>query len=225
MPNWCTNNLIITGKSKDLQKLMEKAKGEVTDCDVFCFRPFIEFPSDYSEEANGNWYNYRLEHLGCKWFPDIDNDSVSFPDFDKGENDIEAVTMNFESPWSPPTGGVEAVKEWMLSEGATNFSITHSYEENGSGFCGVSTFSYSPGDMTSETQDGEMSWVDFEELTLVDGEFSPECLELVAEIMEDYDLDLERLKELFETGNSGCAVYPLFYAEYADEEYYVTTEK
>lgn len=225
MPNWCSNQLTITGKNKDLQALMEKAHGKEEDCDVFCFRPFIKLPDDYSEENNGNWYDYNLELLGCKWFPNISNSSVSFPDFDGDENEMGEVTMTFDSPWSPPTEGVTAIKTWLLDEqGATELSITHSYEECGAGYCGVSTFSYSQGDMNFDDFSGDMSWIDFDELTLVDGEFSAECLEIALEICEDYNLDLERLKELFEAGDGGCAVYPAFYADYAENEYYVTTE-
>ena len=43
MPNWCTNNLLITGRKKELDRLMEYVKGEDN---AFTFNSILPMPED-----------------------------------------------------------------------------------------------------------------------------------------------------------------------------------
>ena len=89
MPNWCNNNLILSGNLKELEKVQKDIeKGDF-------FNSILPIPTELAdtqspardetqeqkdknkalEEKHGcdNWYDWRVNNWGTKW--DIDADS------------------------------------------------------------------------------------------------------------------------------------------------------
>ena len=124
MPNWVTNDLIITGNNADLQKFKKLAK---EGKDVLSANKFIPYPKEYlamdiiAEEKNklsdkkGNdysnhikdgynsgGYDWCIQHWGTKWgFVD--------PQLKKQKND--ELYYYFETAWSPPDPLIEKMSK------------------------------------------------------------------------------------------------------------------
>ena len=99
MPNWCENEVTITG---DTEEQIEEFKKYVTagECE-FSFDAIIPMPENIKEttynhlgsNVNPNWYDWSIENWGTKW----DADDVQIVDED--ENSIKYI---FDTAWSPP---------------------------------------------------------------------------------------------------------------------------
>jgi len=66
LPNWCENELYVSGRKEDLQKFKEKAKGKYTALDFNSFVPYPEEWRKLDEAYWGAWeklreLNIRLE--------------------------------------------------------------------------------------------------------------------------------------------------------------------
>lgn len=116
MPNWCCNNLQITGKKEDINRIEEElAKSEGKN--------FFDIFVEPTKEDNADWYTYNLENYGCKWNCDADEWWT-----DDG-GDMMTITISFQSPWGPPI----ALYEKIDSEG---MSVYAQYLESGMCFVG-----------------------------------------------------------------------------------------
>jgi hypothetical protein len=149
MPNWCENDLTITGKPEELQRFLDFAKGidggEETALD---FNQFIPYPEEYRKlnEAAKEWrkqhpeapwtdrprdgynqggYEWCIENWGTKWtaMATIDEDY----DLEDGE-----LVMHFDTAWSPPLPVIKKASELFP---ALQFDLR--YFECGVGFNGV----------------------------------------------------------------------------------------
>ena len=80
MPNWCYNTLTITGKSKDLHKLVKQVKDDER---VFSFEKIIPMP----ESEMPNWYEWRCANWNTKWNADIQYNTFDL--WESGEIKIE----------------------------------------------------------------------------------------------------------------------------------------
>jgi len=95
MPNWCENDLKITGTREEVEAFLAFAKGEDSDFD---FRRFIPEPdrSDGGDSDIDVWA-WRIANWGTKW-PAISVDA--------GEHRVykvsAEVTLHFNTAWSPP---------------------------------------------------------------------------------------------------------------------------
>ena len=126
MPNWCSNELIIEGKPKELSRLMKQVeitKSEATDEhyeSVFACHRVIPRPVNESD----NWYNWNIENWGSKW-------DLSDPRLDNSEWENGVIRYTFESAWSPVIPVVQA-----LAKEHKKVTITYNYYEGGSDFWG-----------------------------------------------------------------------------------------
>ena len=87
MPNWCANELTITGPEDDIQKFKELVSTSDSD---FRFDAVIPMP-------NGEWdYDWCNSNWGVKW--DLPNDMY----LDDGNDDM--LMYSFDTAWGPPHG-------------------------------------------------------------------------------------------------------------------------
>jgi hypothetical protein len=133
MPNWCENEIEISGDKETILGLMKKVE---TGENVFDFNTVIPYPKEYADlDADGDvWgkgynnggYDWCVENWGTKW--NTDNPYVCFT----AENSL---IVSFQTAWSP---SVPVTAE--LSRQFPSLTFTHRYEEGGMWFSGYSVF-------------------------------------------------------------------------------------
>jgi Ferredoxin-like domain in Api92-like protein len=120
MPNWVENTVSITAEAdviKEIRARLEK------DLEQGFFWQIIA-PTDLEAYNGTGWYDWNLNHWGCKW--DASELNVGTPS-------DEEVVYTFNTPWSPPIV-ISALAEIYPSAG-----ICHAYLEE-QGWGGVVTY-------------------------------------------------------------------------------------
>jgi len=195
MPNWCNNNISITGPNSVIDKIEKIVKEEKEENGLLnFFHPMpkqLEGTTSPSSSADkpqpmvegfDNWYDWRVENWGTKWelceFYGVDRQYHS--EQNEGESTI---TFGFDSAWSPPINAYEqflrdnedcSLKAWYY-EGGCDFMGEW---DNGQDDC------FAPSDYKS-TDD---FWQDGVGSTL-DDYFG------ITESMAEYEAELEAEKE------------------------------
>jgi len=177
MPNWCDNQITITGPNSVIDKI-EKIVGEEDNQNGLLnfMKPMpaqlqdTTSPSSASDkpqpmvEGFDNWYDWRCENWSTKWevceFYGVDrqhlNDSL----------DESTISFGFSSAWSPP---INAYQSFLMnmSEKNLDVSVKAYYYEGGCDFMGCwdngDDDCYAPGDYKSTDdfwQDGIGSTLD-----------------------------------------------------------------
>ena len=196
MPNWCDNQVTITGPNSVIDKI-EKI---VQDDDSHKENGLLNFMKPMPKELDGttspssasdkpqpmvegfdNWYDWRVENWSTKWevceFYGVDrqhlNDSL----------DESTITFGFSSAWAPPIGAYE---QFLVDN--ENCSLKAYYYEGGCDFMGEwdngSDDCYAPSDYKSDDD----FWQDGVGSTLDD-------LFNITESMAEYEAELEAEKE------------------------------
>jgi hypothetical protein len=170
MPNWCDNQITITGPNSVIDKI-EKIVSDEKDTDGLLnfFHPMPKeldgttSPSSSADkpqpmvEGFDCWYDWRLEKWGTKW------DCNEFYGVDRQG---DTISFGFSSAWSPP---INAYDKFIISssEKKQDVSIKAYYYEGGCDFMGEwdngSDDCYSPSDYKSTDdfwQDGIGSTLD-----------------------------------------------------------------
>jgi len=138
MPNWCNNNITITGPNSVIDKI-EKIVGEENSKDGLLnfFKPMPKeldgttAPSSSADEPQpmvdgfDNWYDWRCENWGTKWevseFYGVDRQYLT--ETSEGESTI---SFAFDSAWAPPIHAYEnfieqnsdcSLKAWYYEPG------------------------------------------------------------------------------------------------------------
>ena len=173
MPNWCNNNISITGPNSVIDKIEKIVKEEKEENGLLnFFHPMpkqLEGTTSPSSSADkpqpmvegfDNWYDWRVENWSTKWevceFYGVDrqhlNDSL----------DESTISFAFSSAWAPPIGAYEQ----FLADNE-NCSLKAYYYEGGCDFMGEwdngSDDCYAPSDYKSTDdfwQDGIGSTLD-----------------------------------------------------------------
>jgi hypothetical protein len=117
MPNWCSNNLQITGTKEQIALLNKK----LDECKGKSFFDIFGIPDAEAAGAGDDWYVYNLENYGCKWncdahVWDVDGDGTN-------------LSISFDSPWGPPNKLFEGLTEEYTE-------VLAYYYEPGMAFCG-----------------------------------------------------------------------------------------
>ena len=138
MPNWCSNNLTISGDASEIAKFnawlgdepltLQKIKPMPSELEDTT----SPTPDSESEKAKiltekygaANWYDWHIQNWGTKW--DIE------ADFDDGSSTDDCLIYNFDSAWSPP---IQAMV--TLAKLFPNLGIRMTYREDGMQFAGV----------------------------------------------------------------------------------------
>ena len=196
MPNWCDNQITITGPNSVIDKIEKIVKEDDSHENNGLLNFFHPMPKELEGttspsssadkpqpmvEGFDNWYDWRVENWSTKWevceFYGVDrqhlNDSL----------DESTISFGFSSAWSPPIGAYEQ----FLADNE-NCSLKAYYYEGGCDFMGEwdngSDDCYAPGDYKS-TDD---FWQDGVGSTLDD-------LFNITESMAEYEAEQEAEKE------------------------------
>lgn len=143
MPNWCDNEVIITGDKATLDAILESSRysDNPFSMEAFLRTPpqVLENKSGISEDKNAilqalggntnydydNWYEWRIANWGCKW-------DMSEMKIDRTERSI---FLTYLTPWSPNN------QFWnYFSKKFPTLTITHHYLEEGMNFIGEAEY-------------------------------------------------------------------------------------
>ena len=197
MPNWCDNQLSITGPNSVIDKIEKIVKEDDSHKEKGLLNFFHPMPKELDGttapsssadkpqpmvEGFDNWYDWRVENWGTKWelceFYGVDRQYHS--EQNEGESTI---TFGFDSAWSPPINAYEqflrdnedcSLKAWYY-EGGCDFMGEW---DNGQDDC------FAPSDYKSDDD----FWQDGVGSTL-DDYFG------ITESMAEYEAELEAEKE------------------------------
>ncbi len=184
MPNWCSNNLILTHEDP----AMIKRAADALDRGEF-LSEFCPIPRELGDAiANGdvnpklvekygysNWYDYCVNEWGTKW--DVGEQGAT-----DVHDDGKMLHTFFDSAWAPPIGAYDKLV-------AMGFGVEAMYYEGGMGYAG----------MYGENGDEE---INLEGLTADDVERDyPELDECfgISECMREYE-EPEELSEWLKDG-------------------------
>jgi hypothetical protein len=133
MPNWCQNELEITGPRESLERFKKAAKGldEAGGLLPFSFQALHPMPlellgKDCASGTMPDWWNWRVENWGTKW--NLGKD-VEWDDFNSHD---DSATISFDTAWGPP--------EALILKVAKDFpdlTFNLSYAESGMDFSGT----------------------------------------------------------------------------------------
>jgi len=132
MPNWCNNNITISGDESAIRTITAVLKGLTPQDDVF--KSLVGLPTHLTNEQYGKeWYDTNISWFGTKW--DISYEESAF-NFTKDE-----ISFSCETAWSPPIQFIQNLCE-MYKVNANLF-----YSEGGIGFAGETTFTWVDGEL------------------------------------------------------------------------------
>lgn len=177
MPNWCSNEITISG---DVTKIVEALESIKNKQENNVFKTLIDVPQDEYEK---DWYNTNLKYIGTKW--DVSHEECDPQEFDGG------LVLTPNTAWSPPIEfGVNLAKKYGVE-------VELYYYESGLDFCGK-TYINSDGTYTEEDYgymeglyhfDADYFWMEVEwyvESAKEDGHSVEEFLE-VYDYLPEYD--------------------------------------
>ena len=205
MPNWCNNNISITGPNSVIDKI-EKIVKEEESTDLSSKEKgetpgLLQFMAPMPKELDGttapsssakkpqpmvegfdNWYDWRVENWGTKWelceFYGVDRQYHS--EQNEGESTI---TFGFDSAWSPP---INAYEQFLRDN--EDCSLKAWYYEGGCDFMGEWDNGQDDCFAPSDYKSTDDFWQDGVGSTL-DDYFG------ITESMAEYEAELEAEKE------------------------------
>ena len=148
MPNYCNNNITITGPNKIINKIEKIVSEEGSEGNLLqYFYPMPKaledttapLPKDATKEEKAkakenlkkygydNWYDWRCENWSTKW--DI-NEFHGVQVIEIGDDESE-ISFGFDSAWAPPIGAYD-----KFLEDNSNCSLKAYYYEPGCDFMG-----------------------------------------------------------------------------------------
>lgn len=181
MPNWCSNEITISG---DVTKIVQALESIENKQDNNLFKNLIDVPD--AED----WYNTNLEYFGTKW--DVSYEECEPQEFDGG------LLLTPNTAWSPPIEfGVNLAKKYGVE-------VELYYYEAGMDFCGK-IYINSDGTYTEEDYkymeglynfEADYFWVEIEyyiEYAKEDGQSVEEFLEEYSYISEEDKQELTKM--------------------------------
>ncbi len=197
MPNWCDNQITITGPNSVIDKI-EKIVQEDDSHENTGLLNFMKpmpkqlqdttSPSSSADkpqpmvEGFDNWYDWRVENWSTKWevceFYGVDRQYLS--EQNEGESTI---TFGFSSAWAPPIGAYE---QFLVDN--QECSLRAYYYEGGCDFMGDWDNGHDDCYQPSDYKSDDDFWKDGVGSTLDD-------LFNITESMAEYEAQLEAEKE------------------------------
>jgi hypothetical protein len=145
MPNWCNNNIKITGPKKDIDKIERHAKkGDLLN---FMYPMPKELDGTQSPANEDNkklnakrkekygfdcWYDWRVANWSTKWDVDVYDGSIVRKKITEGRlKGQHQITFGFDSAWAPP---VNCYSEYCYNN--PKIDLVSTYYEPGCDFAG-----------------------------------------------------------------------------------------
>lgn len=129
MPNWCRNELTVTGAEAEIERFVEGLKRD-EEGNLVILESHLPRPGDIDRRPSAGpwpaWFDWERENWGVKW-GDCDT-RITY-------SDASTVQMEFSTAWAPPLAGMERLAQKFPS---LEFEI--SYHEPGVNFCGTERF-------------------------------------------------------------------------------------
>lgn len=118
MPNWCQNEITVSGDTEKVEEFMDFVKSDEQDFD---FEKIVPLP-------NGEWdYDWCIRNWDTKW------NATDVQAFKCGDE----VEYNFLTAWSPPENIFRVLKEkFKLNDKDSDLHISWFYREDGMEFSG-----------------------------------------------------------------------------------------
>jgi hypothetical protein len=129
MPNWCNNNITISGPAETIRQLWDDAQNSHRWTEIVDGKEVekIGFGLLEAMAPIGDWeYETAVDTWGTKW--DISDEGLEIIEHGDGTAEI---TGWFDSAWAPPIGAYEKFCDDM-----DNCEISASYYEMGMDFAG-----------------------------------------------------------------------------------------
>jgi hypothetical protein len=143
MPNWCNNNITISGDEGTIRTLTAVFKNLKEGDDVF--KSLIGIPSHMSEgDYKEKWYDTNIEWFGTKWDISYGEHMITFTK--------DEISLFCETAWSPPIPFMENLCKMYKVNGYIFYS------EGGIGFAGQTTFTWVDGEL--EVYDEECEYLE-----------------------------------------------------------------
>jgi hypothetical protein len=146
MPNWCSNEVYITGDKQSLEGLMAQATKptEKYPNPVFLMNNLVPIPPKLLEGEG--WYDWRLNNWGCKWELIQDDwgcqwelvpENLEHGDTRLIDQSDTTLELDYSTAWSPNS------EFWIaVSEQFPRLIIDHRYVEESMDFMGRNIYQY-----------------------------------------------------------------------------------
>ena len=220
MPNYCSNNMIVQGNGKDVKKFIKenfrtnkynRSEEKVMYLYELDFEQFDPTPIDEKTgEIIDDWYNWRLQHWGCKWSccndqiicleVNVDGEDRRYYDLHRDTDDerfseelIDKLDENnnmklelqcyYDTPWGPPEG---IFMQWYEKYKELDIEISLKFYEPGCVFAGEFWFSKDEYCIKYVGDDNRVEWIKYliEEGWESTEWYIDECSDMIRE-MED----------------------------------------
>ena len=146
MPNWCNNNIKITGPNKVIDKIEKIVKDETGESGQLLnyFHPMPEGLRNTTADGSkdkamikkygySSWYDWCVDNWSTKW--DVNEfygiRRVAIPSID-GKSVLSEIHFGFDSAWAPPINAYD-----KFIDDNSNVSIRATYMEGGCDFMGI----------------------------------------------------------------------------------------
>jgi hypothetical protein len=141
MPNWCNNNIKITGPNKIIDKIEKIVKDESGKSGQLLnhFHPMPKGLRDTTADGSkdkamikkygySSWYDWAVDNWSTKW------DVNEFHGVERTELGIDEseISFGFDSAWAPPINAYD-----KFIEDNSNVTIRATYFEGGCDFMGI----------------------------------------------------------------------------------------
>ena len=148
MPNWCQNEITISGDEKEVKEFIKFVSSKESKFD---FNKIYPMPKELEGTVSGseslksdeqkakselwnveygadNWYDWKILHWGTKWELD--------PSYIEVDDEGDYVTYRFDTAWSPPEGIFHALNQKFKFVEDDSLGIQWHYREDGVGLTG-----------------------------------------------------------------------------------------
>ena len=130
MPNWCSNNIDLTGPKEKIEAIYNQITSK--DEDEGLLNALVPMPQEIKDtkkegSESQDWYGWSIDNWGTKW--EVDSEGLELNS--DGDSNLATISGWFDSAWGPP---IQAYETFLGNN--EDCEINASYEEPGMDFAG-----------------------------------------------------------------------------------------